>query len=161
MPRLRRMRRIARMPGVSHFAPIGGPAFAEEIILTLDEFEAIRLKDFEGKEQEEAAKEMNISQPTFHRLILGARKKVADALVNNKVIRIKGGAYEVVAPTKAMPAGGAGGGFGRGLGRGLRRGVGQEGMCVCPKCGNKEPKVPGIPCTQVMCKKCGTLMLRE
>lgn len=66
----------------------------EETILTVDEFEAIRLKDFLNLEQGEAAKKMNISQPTFHRLLLEARKKIADAIVNGKAIRIEGGNYK-------------------------------------------------------------------
>ena len=169
MPRRRIRRRISYMPGISHFAPIGGPSLPEEINLTIDEFEALRLKDFKGLEQEKAAKEMEISQPTFHRLILGARKKVADALVNNKIIKIKGGDYEMVTPLRGRGIGfgrgmGRGRGFGRGAGRGFGpgrgAGVGPGGFCICPKCGNKEPKVPGIPCTSVMCKKCRTLMVR-
>ena len=51
------------------------------------------MKDLEGLEQEECAKKMNISQPTFHRLVLSARKKVADAIVNGKAIKIEGGNY--------------------------------------------------------------------
>jgi predicted DNA-binding protein (UPF0251 family) len=65
----------------------------ESIGLSIDEFEAIRLKDLEELEQTAAAKSMRISQPTFHRVIETARKKVADALVNGKAIRIEGGEY--------------------------------------------------------------------
>jgi predicted DNA-binding protein (UPF0251 family) len=65
----------------------------ESVSLTVDEFEAIRLKDVEGLEQTAAANSMHISQPTFHRVIEAARKKVADALVNGKAIRIEGGDY--------------------------------------------------------------------
>ena len=68
----------------------------EECIITVDEFEAVRLKDLLGLEQELAAKKMNISQPTFHRLILAARKKIAEALINGKAIRIEGGDFEIV-----------------------------------------------------------------
>jgi predicted DNA-binding protein (UPF0251 family) len=65
----------------------------ESVGLSVDEFEAIRLKDLEGLEQTAAAESMRISQPTFHRVIEAARKKVADALVNGKAIRIDGGEY--------------------------------------------------------------------
>ena len=61
--------------------------------LNVDEFEAMRLKDLQGLEQTAAADSMHISQPTFHRVIEAARKKVADALVNGKAIRIEGGDY--------------------------------------------------------------------
>ena len=66
----------------------------DEINLTVDEFEAIRLKDFLGLDQNVCAEKMNISQPTFHRLILSSRKKIADAIVNGHAIKIKGGNYE-------------------------------------------------------------------
>ncbi len=145
------------MPEISHFAPLGHGLLPEEIILTLDEFEAIRLKDLLAMEQEKAAEQMGISQPTFHRLILGARKKVADALVNNKIIKIQGGDYEMIAPIKGRGFGG----LGRGMGRGRGLGAGPVGFCICPKCGNKQPKVPSLPCTQIKCKKCGALMTRS
>jgi predicted DNA-binding protein (UPF0251 family) len=62
----------------------------ENVDLTIDEFEAIRLKDLEQLEQTMAAEKMQISQPTFHRVLDSARKKVADALINGKAIRIQG-----------------------------------------------------------------------
>lgn len=67
----------------------------EEVILTVDEFEAIRLKDVDGLEQEECARQMDISQPTFHRLYLEARKKIADSLIHGKCLKIQGGTYEL------------------------------------------------------------------
>ncbi len=94
MPRYRRCRRIGFKPRITYFKPAGiGIRELEECILTLDEFESIRLKDLEGLDQEEAAKKMNISQPTFHRLVLNARKKIADAIINGKAIKIEGGNY--------------------------------------------------------------------
>ena len=96
MPRPRRCRRVFSEPNVTFFKPAGIRMIElEESILTVDEFEAVRLKDLEGIEQEEAAKKMNISQPTFHRLLLVARKKIADAIVNGKAIKIHGGNYRV------------------------------------------------------------------
>lgn len=67
----------------------------EEVILTVDEFESIRLKDVEGHEQEDCAAQMNISQPTFHRIYLEARKKIADSLVHGKSLKIQGGTYQL------------------------------------------------------------------
>lgn len=61
----------------------------EESILAKDEFEAIRLKDLLGLDQNECAKKMEVSQSTFHRLILSSRKKIADSIVNGKAIRIE------------------------------------------------------------------------
>ncbi len=143
---------------MTHMTPIGpGIINLEEIKLTYDELEAIRLKDFKGLDQEKASKEMEISQPTFHRLILSARKKVADALVNNKIIKIEGGDFKMVKPIGR----GFGMGKGRGFGPGLGQGVGPGGNCICPKCGHREKKIPGKPCTELKCKKCETLMVRE
>jgi predicted DNA-binding protein (UPF0251 family) len=68
----------------------------EEVVLTLDEFEAVRLKDLEGLDQEECAKKMNISQPTFHRLVTMARRKIADSIVNGKALKIEGGNFKVI-----------------------------------------------------------------
>jgi predicted DNA-binding protein (UPF0251 family) len=82
-------------PNVTYFKPRGIPLVdLEETILNVDEFEAVRLKDLNDLEQEECAKRMNISQPTFNRLVRGARKKIADAIVNGKAIRIEGGNYK-------------------------------------------------------------------
>ncbi len=67
----------------------------DEVVLTVDEFEAIRLKDVDRLEQEQSAQRMNISQPTFHRLYLEARRKIADVIVNGKALKIEGGTYEI------------------------------------------------------------------
>lgn len=69
----------------------------EEVTLSVDEAEAIRLKDLEGLEQEEGADRMGISRPTFQRILACARQKVADALLNGKAIRIEGGHFELAA----------------------------------------------------------------
>lgn len=59
--------------------------------MTLDEFEAIKLADHEGLYQEQAALRMGVSRPTFGRIVTSARRKVADALVGGKALRIEGG----------------------------------------------------------------------
>jgi uncharacterized protein len=83
---------IAGRPAVSIFKPTGIPVTElEEIVMTLDEFEALRLADLEGLYQEQAAEKMKISRPTFSRIVDSARRKVADALVHGKALRIKGG----------------------------------------------------------------------
>lgn len=90
MPRPRCRRRISFNPEVFYFKPRGrGLSTLEEVILERDELEALRLKDFLDYDQEKCAKEMNISQPTLHRILLSARKKVSDAIVNGKAIKIE------------------------------------------------------------------------
>ncbi len=84
------------MPGVTFFKPAGIPLRAlEEVRLSLEEAEALRLKDIEGLEQEEGAEKMNISRPTFQRVLASARKKIADAILGGKAIRIEGGNFEI------------------------------------------------------------------
>lgn len=86
-------RRVAGPPRCGRFQPAGGPASArDEIVLAVDELEALRLADFEGLYQEEAGERMRVSRPTFGRIIESARKKVAQALVEGRGIRIEGGA---------------------------------------------------------------------
>ena len=79
----------------SAFKPAGVPMRElEAVVLALDEFEALRLADLEGLYQEQAAEQMGVSRPTFSRVVESARRKVADALVHGKVLRIEGGPVE-------------------------------------------------------------------
>ncbi|MBN1175810.1 DUF134 domain-containing protein [Candidatus Woesearchaeota archaeon] len=86
------MRRIRGNPNSLYFKTAGVRMLdLDEVILTRAEFEALRLRDVEDFEQKLCAEKMDISQPTFHRLLLAARKKVADGIVLGKAIRIDGG----------------------------------------------------------------------
>ena len=92
MPRPRLCRNIHRNPEVSYFKPQGVPLRnLAEVVITLDAYEAMRLADLEGLSQEDAAKKMGISQPTFHRLLVDARKKIAESIVQGKALKIEGG----------------------------------------------------------------------
>jgi predicted DNA-binding protein (UPF0251 family) len=85
---------VAGVPDVTYFKPAGIPLrLLSEVTLAVEEMEAIRLKDLEGLEQEECAQKMSISRPTFHRVLKAARRKIADAFVNGKAIRIEGGNF--------------------------------------------------------------------
>lgn len=96
MPRPLKCRRVGFVPGTTYFKPAGVPMTSlEEVQLSLEEIEALRLKDVELLEQEEAAQQMNISRATFQRILASARKKAADALLNGKAIRISGGNVEM------------------------------------------------------------------
>jgi predicted DNA-binding protein (UPF0251 family) len=95
MARPQKCRRVEFLPNVTFYKPAGIPLRdLEEVGLAIEEAEALRLKDLEGLEQEEGAARMNISRPTFQRILAGARKKLADALLNGKAIRIEGGNYQ-------------------------------------------------------------------
>jgi predicted DNA-binding protein (UPF0251 family) len=96
MPRPYCRRYIAGRPASPVYKPIGIPARQlEEVVMSLDEFEALRLADLDGLYQDQAAEHMNVSRPTFSRIIGSARRKVADALVHGKVLRIDGGPVQV------------------------------------------------------------------
>jgi predicted DNA-binding protein (UPF0251 family)/predicted Fe-Mo cluster-binding NifX family protein len=92
VPRPQCRRNIGFLPQVTYFKPAGVPiGEIEEVVLHHDELEALRLKDLLGIPQEEAATRMNVSQPTFHRLLLSAHEKMARAVINGKALRIEGG----------------------------------------------------------------------
>lgn len=92
-------------PITNIFKPAGIPQRElDEVVLALDELEALRLADFEGLYQEEAAKRMGISRQTFGNIIESARKKVADVLVNGKSLRIEGGCVDMPGTPFVCPA---------------------------------------------------------
>lgn len=75
-------------------------------ILKLEELEAIRLKDLEGMEQEECAAKMEVSRPTFQRILISAREKIADSLIHGKIIHIEGGNFTLnICPIKCSNCG--------------------------------------------------------
>ncbi len=94
MARPTKWRKIENLPSIPYFVPSNSDiAEVPENILKLEELEALRLKDLEGLEQEECAGKMQVSRPTFQRILLSAREKVADSLVNGKTIHIEGGNF--------------------------------------------------------------------
>ena len=89
MPRPCCPRHIDIRPCAGYFKPAGIPArLLDEVVLSLDELEALRLADFEGLYQEQAAARMKISRSTFSRVVEQARRKVATALVEGKALRV-------------------------------------------------------------------------
>jgi len=176
-----RFRMIGFEPSIYYFKPRGIPlSDLEEVVLGLDELEAIRLADLDGLYQEQAAERMKVSRQTFARIIDSAHRKISDALVNGKALRIQGG--EIMFQTtgggggfrpgmrpggkRGRGGGGGGGGGGRvgggGYGRGKMGGVGAgpAGTCVCPNCGQQIAHSPGVPCASLKCPNCGSQMVR-
>lgn len=86
--RPKKVRYIQKMPKVTQFSPRGRPGRPEEVLLTVDQFEAIKLADLEGFSQLRGAVLMGVSRPTFGRILREARNLVASALVHGKIIRI-------------------------------------------------------------------------
>ena len=91
-------RRVAGQPAAPVFKPAGVPTvLLEEVVMALDQFEALRLADLEKLHHERAAERMRVSRPTFSRILDTAHAKIADALVHGKAIRIEGGPVRVEA----------------------------------------------------------------
>ncbi len=91
MARPEKNRNIHEPPLYTEFRPVGFGAAMDAIIMSIDEYEAIRLADKESLTHEQAAEEMGISRPTFSRLLDAAHRKLADMLVNGKRLVIEGG----------------------------------------------------------------------
>ncbi|HDD46239.1 MAG TPA: DUF134 domain-containing protein [Candidatus Aenigmarchaeota archaeon] len=89
MVRPKKYRFVSAFPKILYFKPHGMLSELEEIELYVEELEAIKLKDLDGLKQEECAKKMKISRPTFHRIYRRARKKIAEALINGKALKIE------------------------------------------------------------------------
>lgn len=95
MSRPFKCRRVCGNPQTNYFKPRGIPiSDLDEVALTIDEFEAVRLADLEELYQEEAALKMNISRQTFGNIIMSAHKKIADAIINAKALRIESSAVK-------------------------------------------------------------------
>lgn len=96
MPRPRKWRKVCCLPDSSRFGPLDSPTnAANSINMTVDEYEAIRLIDLEGLTQEECASQMDISRTTVQGIYFEARKKIAQSLVNGKILFIEGGEYQL------------------------------------------------------------------
>ena len=93
MPRPKKTRFVSGYPAIAAFVP-QGKSVSGEVMLSLEELEAIRLSDFEHLDQEQAADMMGVSRHTFGRILADARSIVADALITGKALRIQGGTYE-------------------------------------------------------------------
>ncbi len=96
MARPQKERLVACNPSISYFKPRGVPLRQmEEVRLTIDQMEALRLADLEGLSQVEAGRQMGVSRATFGRIVQSARKVVAEALVQGKAILMEGGNYQL------------------------------------------------------------------
>jgi len=94
MPRPRKWRKVCCLPENARFGPLGGMQDGgETVTMTVDEYETIRLIDLTGYTQETCAEQMNVARTTVQGIYDGARKKLADVLVNGKMLLIEGGDY--------------------------------------------------------------------
>ena len=97
MSKPKKQRNVQHPPLAVYFKPQGIPLFQlEQIVLNVDEYEALRLVDYEGLNQLDAATQLGISRPTCARIVEQAHKKVAEAITLGKAIRIEGGAFALL-----------------------------------------------------------------
>ena len=112
MPRPRKRRFVQGRPIAEAFLPSRTPPWgSEEVTLPIEGLEAIRLNDFQGLDQETAARMMNVSRQTFGRILAEARTIVADALVMGKILRIEGGHFDLPPRGRGRRRRGWAGGF--------------------------------------------------
>jgi len=128
MPRPKRRRWIAGQPLGLYLKPQGIPLrFLEEVCLTLDEAEALRLADLEGNHHEKSGESLGVSRATFGRIVESARRKVAEAIFQGKALRIEGGVVQVVDQRTFLCAD---------CGHGWQEPRGTGRPQACPQCGS-------------------------
>ena len=131
MVRPRKDRIVKFNPAVSYFKPRGIPMFdLEEVALTIDEREAVRLADLLDLSHEEAGQRMGVSRATFGRIIKKARKTIADAMINGKAINVEGGNYKIVSGERIFEC--------QGCGHTWQEPPGTGRPDSCPSCGGED-----------------------
>lgn len=148
MARPTKWRKIEHVPAIPYFVPSQDAAEGmPENILKLEELEAIRLKDLEGLEQEECAERMQVSRPTFQRILLASREKVADSLINGKMLHVEGGNYtRNICHVRCEVCGKVWEESYENLE------LSEDGDCVCPDCGSDRIACD-CPCKGKFCGK--------
>lgn len=101
--RRKKVRYVQSMPSIAQFSPRGKPGRPDEAELRVDQFEAIKLADFQDCDQSEGAVAMGISRPSFGRILREGRKVLADALVNGKTIKIRIADVQVGIRQRVLP----------------------------------------------------------
>jgi predicted DNA-binding protein (UPF0251 family) len=164
-------------PHFKGFRPIGLPEESNPVILNYEEYESIRLSDFECLGQFEAARIMEISRPTYARIYESARRKIAEAFILGKAIVFEGG--KVYFDSEWYSCNSCGCWFNH-VDKGLvieqctlcgskdieqyfdnQKHAANEVQCVCPTCGNKAVHQPGTPCKNEVCPTCNCQMIRK
>ena len=91
----KKKREVSALPKNDAFLPVEQNEEIKEVVITIDEFETIRLVDYEGFSQEQCGEQMNVSRATAQRIHRSARSKMATALVEGRSIKIDGGEYKI------------------------------------------------------------------
>ena len=104
MPRPKKCRKVCRLPQTREFHPAGAVSCGAAVILTVDEYETIRLIDKLGFSQEKCGSNMQVARTTVQAIYTSARKKLADALVDGRPLRIEGGDFQLCDGTESFCA---------------------------------------------------------
>ncbi len=184
-PRPKRPRRISTPPAISGLKPYGGTAergHIDKLFLHIEEYEVIRLCDYEGFTHSEAARAMDVSRPTLTRIYSRARAKVAEALVEGRQIVIEGG--KIYFDSDWYRCRRCGSIFNHpdkgsdpsecplcGSNKVVRHESAQpvipvsssrySRLCICPSCGYEKDHEPGLPCKEETCPVCGHHLMRR
>ncbi|MDP4227649.1 MAG: DUF134 domain-containing protein [Bacteroidota bacterium] len=177
MPRPKRIRKMTNPPNFRGFKPMGLSQENNPVVMNYEEYEAIRLSDFELDSQIEAAQAMNVSRPTFARIYESARRKVAQAFVLGSPIVFEGG--KVYFDSDWYYCHSCGCWFDRpdkekelkccilcGSSeieqyKGDSEPKVKEDVCICPVCGKEKIHSDGVPCHQEICPDCNCRMIRK
>lgn len=181
MSRPKRKRLVAQAPRMEGFKPFGIPiSDLEPVVLLFEEFETIRLLDYEGLTQAEAAERMVVSRPTLTRIYEKARRTIAMALVEGKAIFIEGGDFHidgfwyrcescfhvVISQEEKSECPHCHESSLRVLHQEEKQ-KDQErmnekgGFCICLACNYRIPHQEGVPCRENLCPGCGKSLIRE
>jgi uncharacterized protein len=181
MPRPKRKRNVTNPPMMEGFKPFGIPITdLEPVILFFEEYEAVRLLDYMGMTQFEAAHEMAVSRPTLTRIYEKARRTIAEAFVDGKAIFIEGGDYHtnefwyrcevcyklLISDKEILSCSFCKSDKIRLLSKEPSKMEHQQyeeepGFCICLHCDAKLVHQPGVPCRKSTCPQCGQKMIRE
>jgi len=177
MARPKRIRKVINPPHFKGHRPLGLPEENNPVILNYEEYEAIRLSDYELCGQHEAAQIMEVSRPTYARICESARRKVAQAFVLGRPIVFEGG--KVYFDSEWYSCRSCGCWFNHpakeldvthctlcgstGIEQYAVTGLENlpEEVCICPKCGKEKKHTPGNPCKKEVCAECNCLMIRK
>jgi predicted DNA-binding protein (UPF0251 family) len=177
MPRPKRIRKMNNPPHFKGFRPIGLPEENNPVVINFEEYEAIRLSDFEFHSHVEASQLMGISRPTYTRIYESARRKVAQAFVQGKTIVFEGG--KVYFDTDWYSCKNCGCWFnhpekelevincalcGSSEIEQFSENTPSESLediCICPKCSFEKIHSIGTPCQNEICPSCNSQMVRK
>jgi len=175
MSRPKNSRNVHTAPVMEGFRPFGIPTSElEPVVLSFDEYESMRLTDYEGLDQQQAAEKMKVSRPTFTRIYKSARRTIAKAFVEGKAIFIEGGTITseenwyrckkcgklIVSHTQQHSCDCCPQAELKQL-HAAAQDSDKTDCCICVHCGTKTPHNPGEPCRLINCSTCGKPMMRE